>query len=104
MQKPLVAITLGDPAGVGPETIVGSWSSPALHDACRPFAVGHPEFLCRAVKLLGLNIQVQEITSPEELEACHAIRAILRGQVSPKRLVMRDAQSYCATVRTARIL
>lgn len=36
------------------------------------------------------------VTSPEELEGFHAVRAILRGLVSSKRIVMRDAQSYCA--------
>lgn len=35
-------------------------------------------------------------TSQEEIEAFHTIRAILRGSVSPRRIVMRDAQSYCA--------
>ncbi|MEY4980200.1 MAG: hypothetical protein RLZZ352_2470 [Pseudomonadota bacterium] len=36
------------------------------------------------------------VTSPEELEAFHTIRAILRGVVPAKRVFMRDAQSYCA--------
>ena len=36
------------------------------------------------------------ITSPEELEAFHTVRAILRGIVAAKRVFMRDAQSYCA--------
>ena len=35
-------------------------------------------------------------TSPEELEAFHSMRAILRDVVPSKRLFMRDAQSYCA--------
>jgi len=38
----------------------------------------------------------QIVTSNEELEGFHAVRAILRELVSPKRIVMRDAQSYCA--------
>lgn len=36
------------------------------------------------------------VTSPEEIEGFYAVRAILRGLVSPRRIVMRDAQSYCA--------
>lgn len=35
-------------------------------------------------------------TSAEELAGFHIIRAILRDTVSPKRVHMRDAQSYCA--------
>ena len=38
----------------------------------------------------------QIITSPEELEGLHIIRAVLRDVVSPRRIAMRDAQSYCA--------
>lgn len=38
----------------------------------------------------------QSVTSPEELEGFHSLKAMLRGLVSPKRIVMRDAQSYCA--------
>lgn len=36
------------------------------------------------------------VTSAEELEGFHTVRAILRELVNPKRIVMRDAQSYCA--------
>jgi hypothetical protein len=35
-------------------------------------------------------------TSPEEVEAFHIIRSILRDVVPSKRIFMRDAQSYCA--------
>ena len=35
-------------------------------------------------------------TTAEEIEAFHAIKAILRDIVAPKRIFMRDAQSYCA--------
>src|SRR5436190_8300063 len=77
--KPLIAITLGDPAGVGPETVVGAWPSPALHEVCRPFAVGHPEFLRQAVKLLKLPIEVQEIKSPEEAAPSPALLPCLRS-------------------------
>jgi len=64
--RPLVAITLGDPAGVGPETIVGAWRDPSVHEVCRPLVVGHPEILRRAVALLGHDIKVQEVALPEE--------------------------------------
>lgn len=38
------------------------------------------------------------VTTEEETEGFHTIRAILRELVSPKRIVMRDAQSYCAVL------
>ncbi len=36
------------------------------------------------------------VTTPEEVEGFHIVRAILRTLVASKRIVMRDAQSYCA--------
>ena len=66
MTKPLLAITMGDPAGVGPEAIVGAWPNPNVHAACRPFAVGHSEIFRRAAKVLGNKIEVIEISSPDE--------------------------------------
>lgn len=40
--------------------------------------------------------EVPIVTTAEEIEGFHIIRAILRDVVSPRRIVMRDAQSYCA--------
>lgn len=36
------------------------------------------------------------VTTPEEIEGLHIVRSILREVVSPRRIVMRDNQSYCA--------
>lgn len=41
-------------------------------------------------------VEPQVVTSLEELEGFHIVRALVRGLVSTKRIVMRDAQSYCA--------
>lgn len=40
--------------------------------------------------------EIQVVTSPEELEAFYIVRSMLRELVPTKRVVMRDAQSYCA--------
>lgn len=41
-------------------------------------------------------VEPQVITTAEELEAFYAIRAMLRDIIPSKRVVIRDAQSYCA--------
>lgn len=38
------------------------------------------------------------VTTPEEYEGFYAVRAMLRGVIPSKRIVMRDAQSYCAVL------
>jgi 4-hydroxythreonine-4-phosphate dehydrogenase len=62
-QKPLLAITLGDPAGVGPEVVVRAWGDPRVHECCRPVALGHPEILRRAVELTGSSARVDVLDS-----------------------------------------
>src|SRR5688500_10300082 len=69
MKKPLLALTLGDPSGVGPEIVAKAWSHPTIHDCCRPIVVGHPEVLKSALRLIGSNAEVQIISDPELAES-----------------------------------
>ncbi|MCC6124195.1 MAG: 4-hydroxythreonine-4-phosphate dehydrogenase PdxA [Pirellulales bacterium] len=66
--RPTLALTLGDPAGVGPEIIVGAWMETVVHEWCRPLVVGHPEILRRAAGLWRTGVKVVEIQSPAEAE------------------------------------
>ncbi|MBX3432986.1 MAG: 4-hydroxythreonine-4-phosphate dehydrogenase PdxA [Pirellulales bacterium] len=62
-EKPILALTLGDPAGVGPEVVVRAWGDPRVHACCRPVAVGRPEHLAQAADLLGVTAQVRTVDS-----------------------------------------
>jgi 4-phospho-D-threonate 3-dehydrogenase / 4-phospho-D-erythronate 3-dehydrogenase len=68
ISKPCLAITMGDPAGVGPEVIVRAWAEPLVHEWCRPFVIGHPEILRRAIALVDSGVQVREIETPHEAQ------------------------------------
>ncbi len=65
---PRIALTIGDPAGIGPETIVGAWSDPIVHACCRPVVVGHAELLRRAVRLRGIAAEVREIAAIDQAD------------------------------------
>jgi 4-hydroxythreonine-4-phosphate dehydrogenase len=60
---------MGDPAGIGPEVIVGAWSDPRIHDGVRPLVLGHPEILRRASRLLRADATIAEVTNPSALDA-----------------------------------
>jgi len=64
--KPILAITMGDPTGIGPETIVSALSDERIYHVCEPFVVGRPKVMQRAIELLGLPMKVQVIQRPEE--------------------------------------
>ena len=59
---------MGDPAGVGPEIVVGMRGETVLHDWSRPIVVGHPEIVRRAVRLWQTDIRVVEIDAPDEAQ------------------------------------
>ncbi len=67
-KHPVIALTMGDAAGVGPEIIAGSWPETVVHDWCRPLVIGHPEIMRRAVALWQTGVEVVEIQSPSEAE------------------------------------
>ena len=50
MAKPIVAVTMGDPAGVGPEVVVKALAHPAVKKACYPFVLGDWEILQRQLR------------------------------------------------------
>jgi len=52
--KPRVGITLGDPAGIGPEIVLKSVLDPNVQQACTPVIIGSAEQLKRQASLLGL--------------------------------------------------
>ena len=56
--KPLVGITMGDPAGIGPEIIAKAWTHPEVHAWCRPVAIGDARILRRAVAACRLKLDL----------------------------------------------
>jgi 4-hydroxythreonine-4-phosphate dehydrogenase len=45
MTKPIIAITMGDPSGVGPEIIVKALARDEVRTACRPLVIGSADVL-----------------------------------------------------------
>lgn len=52
--RPLLAITIGDPAGIGPEITLGALAENALFERCRPLVIGDRRILSRAAGWLGM--------------------------------------------------
>ncbi|WP_235905133.1 4-hydroxythreonine-4-phosphate dehydrogenase PdxA [Tautonia marina] len=66
--RPLVALTMGDVAGVGPEVIARAWPDSPLRDLARPVVIGCAEALQRAVGSCGLDLEVRRVDRPEAAE------------------------------------
>ena len=72
MNAPLIAVTVGDPAGIGPEIVAKTFADPAFRDENRALVVGDPGILERAAKLLELLLRVNEISEPERPRSSRA--------------------------------
>tara|TARA_B100000029_G_scaffold515718_1_gene624201 strand:+ start:999 stop:2012 length:1014 start_codon:yes stop_codon:yes gene_type:complete len=67
--KPLIAITLGDPSGIGPEIIAKALSETDIHDIARLFVLGSKESLDRAFKEVQSNTTTKIINTPSATES-----------------------------------
>ncbi len=46
---PLILVTCGDPAGIGPEVVAAAWTTPSLHERARLRVVGDPATMAAAM-------------------------------------------------------
>ena len=67
-ERPLVALTMGDVAGVGPEVIARAWGESPLRSLARPMVVGSRAWLARAIRHVGNGLEIQPIDVPEQAE------------------------------------
>ncbi len=58
---PLLAITMGDPAGIGPEIAVKTFADKKIYQLCRPLLIGHPESINDALNFSHLSLKTNII-------------------------------------------
>jgi 4-hydroxythreonine-4-phosphate dehydrogenase len=60
-ELPVVAITMGDPSGVGPEVIVRALAESEIYGLCRPLVIGDAGRLRDAVRICGLSLEIHAV-------------------------------------------
>ncbi|MCF3935479.1 4-hydroxythreonine-4-phosphate dehydrogenase PdxA [Acuticoccus sp. M5D2P5] len=94
MTRPTIAITMGDPAGIGPEVIAKSLARPELFEICQPVIVGDADRIAYAARAAGIappdftiveaGADLRDPPGPIPLvEACAVGEALAWGAVSP---------------------
>ncbi len=56
MPSPVVGITIGDPAGIGPEIVVRAVADPVVAQSVRPVVIGDAWVLDRAMEAAGVRV------------------------------------------------
>ena len=67
MTPPVVAVTMGDPAGVGPEIIVKACGEETVRRASRPVVVGSGAVMREAIALVGAPLELHAVSA---VDAC----------------------------------
>ncbi len=66
MKRPLIAVPIGDPAGVGPEIAVKAIASKEVFDVADCIVIGDKTIVENAVKITETNLTVNIVTTPKE--------------------------------------
>ena len=65
MNRPIIAISTGDPSGIGPEITMKALNHDEVYQSCRPLVVCDARVLEKIIALLHLSLQINVISEPE---------------------------------------
>lgn len=66
MERPVIGITMGDPAGIGPEIVLKALTERILYDICKPLVIGCLGVLRQMEQILGTGCAFNVIKEPGE--------------------------------------
>jgi 4-hydroxythreonine-4-phosphate dehydrogenase len=64
--RPIIAITMGDPSGIGPEIIIKALQSAEVTKICVPLVIGDRSALERAISVCDSTLKIREIAAAED--------------------------------------
>jgi len=66
MKRPVIGITMGDPAGVGPEVVVKALNHKEIFALCKPVVIGDKNTIKQAMELCKTELKINIIKNAEE--------------------------------------
>ena len=85
MEKPVVGITMGDAAGIGPEIILKALKDGSLYRICRPVVLGDIRVMEQIRDICDIRLKLKTVESPEGLIAStDTVEVLDYNDVSPK--------------------
>jgi 4-hydroxythreonine-4-phosphate dehydrogenase len=92
--RPLIAVTMGDPAGIGPEIAVRALLDPQARTCARSFLIGDARVFERALSVCGLTARLNRIGGPEAIaDAPGSIDVLHQDTANPAALRVGEVQA-----------
>ncbi len=83
--RPIIATSIGEPAGIGPEVVAKAWASGEVHRLARPVAIGSEYVMQQGAEIAKVRAKVRKIQSLDELgDSPDVIDIIDTGALDPK--------------------
>ncbi|KYC41953.1 4-hydroxythreonine-4-phosphate dehydrogenase [Scytonema hofmannii PCC 7110] len=76
MRKLRLAVTLGDPAGIGPEVILKALADPAVRENCDVTVVGSQELIVKFYTIFNKTANSEPLVNPEKLSVLDVAAAL----------------------------
>lgn len=67
--RPLIAITLGDPAGIGPEIVVKALADEGIYQYCQPLIIGSVASLRQAKKQADSSLNINQLSELSRMKS-----------------------------------
>jgi 4-hydroxythreonine-4-phosphate dehydrogenase len=71
MSGPIIGITMGDAAGIGPEVVAKALDRPEVYGFCRPVVIGDARRLEKAARIAKVAAKVKVVREPSEAAFRH---------------------------------
>jgi len=85
--KPIVATSIGEPAGIGAEVVAKAWAGGEVHKLGRPVVIGSVRVMEMGVEFAKVRAKVRKIASLDELgDSPEVIDILDSGALDPKDL------------------
>lgn len=96
MSKPIIAISLGDPAGIGPEILVRTVADAGVNQVARCVVYGDARVVEKAAREAGLNLKIRSIhKATEAVYAPGTVEVVNLANADPAAFEPGQVQALC---------
>ncbi len=93
--KPVLAVTMGDPAGIGAEIVVKALSQSSVYERAQPFVIGSADCLRRAMAQTGIELSVSTMAALSDLREASELQVMEGAPFDVDTLEMGTVSADC---------
>lgn len=94
--REIIAIPMGDPAGIGPEITAKSLANQEIYEMCKPVVVGDADVFQKAIEIVEKDLKINVISNPSEGKYEYGtVDLIDLNNINIDELVYGEVQAQC---------